>query len=53
MDLDTDEINYTKYKEILKAIKIFENRDDYIVPDSDMDEAIGIAIKYLKKYLEK
>lgn len=52
MDLDTDEINYTKHKEILKALEIFKKKDDYLVPCSDMDEAIKIAEKYLKKFLE-
>lgn len=51
MDLDNDEINSTKNKEILKALNVFENREDYVVPSSDMDEAIEIAMKYLKKFL--
>lgn len=51
MDLDKDEMIYTKNQEILKALDIFEHRENYIVPSSDMDEAIEIAIKYLKKYL--
>ena len=51
MDLDKDEMIYTRNQEILKALNVFENREDYVVPSSDMDEAIEIAIKYLKKYL--
>lgn len=51
MDLDKDEMIYTKKQEILKALNIFEHREDYIVPSSDMDEAIETAMKYLKKFL--
>ena len=51
MDLDKDELIYTRNQEILRALEVFERRDDYVVPSSDMDEAIKIAIKYLKKFL--
>lgn len=51
MDLDKDEMIYTKNQDILRALEVFERREDYVVPSSDMDEAIKIAIKYLKKFL--
>ena len=34
---------------IEKALEILKNKNDYIVPNSDMDEAIGFAIKFMEE----
>ena len=34
--------------EIKEAIKILERRNEWIVPNSDMDEAIEIILKYFE-----
>ena len=34
--------------EIKKALEILKNRHEYVVPNSDFDEAIGVAIEILE-----
>ena len=38
--------------EINKALEILKNKSDYIVPNSDMDEAIEVAIKVMEASIE-
>ena len=36
-----------------KALEILKNKNDYIVPNSDMDEAIQIAIEILENKIKE
>lgn len=38
--------------EISRAIEILKNKNDYIVPNSDMDEAIAVAISVMEQEIE-
>ena len=38
---------------IEKALEILKNKNDYIVPNSDMDEAIQIAIEILENKIKE
>ena len=53
MDCDLDEIEATKNRNkmsIEQAMKILEHKSDYLVPNSDIDEALDTLIEYLKKF---
>lgn len=63
-DLDLEELEATRkiyydkgkrkfYKDkmsIEQAMKILEHKEDYLVPNSDIDEALDTLIEYLKKF---
>ena len=56
MDCDLEEIEATKNRgkmSIEQAMKILENKSDYLVPNSDIDEALDTLIEYLKKLNEE
>ena len=38
--------------EISRAIEILKNKNDYIVPNSDFDEAIAVAISVMEQVTE-
>lgn len=38
--------------EISRAIEILKNKSDYIVPNSDFDEAIAVAISVMEQVTE-
>lgn len=38
---------------IEKALKTLKNKNDYIVPNSDMDEAIQVAIEILENKIKE
>lgn len=47
---DKDKRKFYKDKmSIEQAMKILENKSDYLVPNSDIDEALDTLIDYLKK----
>lgn len=53
-DLDLEEYQATRNlhkikMDIKQAMKILENKSDYLVPNSDIDEALDTLIDYLKK----
>lgn len=53
MDCDLEEIEATKNRSkmsIEQAMKILEHKSDYLVPNSDIDEALDTLIDYLKKF---
>ena len=53
MDLSDEELKATKNRnkmDIKQAMKILENKSDYLVPNSDIDEALDTLIEYLKKF---
>ena len=57
-DLDLEEYQATRnlHKDkmsIEQAMKILENKSDYLVPNSDIDEALDTLIDYLKKINEE
>ncbi len=55
MDLDNEEVKITKninnkeYKDLKQAIEIVKHRDEYLVPNSDMDWAIEVLLKFVEK----
>lgn len=56
MNLDDEELKATKNRgkmDIKQAMKILENKSDYLVPNSDIDEALDTLIDYLKKINEE
>lgn len=56
MNLDDEELKATKNRnkmDIKQAMKILENKSDYLVPNSDIDEALDTLIDYLKKLNEE
>lgn len=56
MNLDDEELKATKSRgkmSIGEAMKILENKSDYLVPNSDIDEALDTLIDYLKKLNEE
>ena len=56
MDLSDEELKATKNRnkmDIKQAMKILENKSDYLVPNSDIDEALDTLIDYLKKINEE
>ena len=38
--------------EINKALEILKNKHEYIVPNSDIDEAIGVAIEVMEASIQ-
>lgn len=53
MDLSDEELKATKNRNkmsIEQAMKILEHKSDYLVPNSDIDEALDTLIEYLKKF---
>lgn len=36
---------------IERAIDVLKCRENYIVPDTEMDEAINVAIEFLERYI--
>lgn len=63
MDCDKDELKATKeirkrrekameeQKERLSwAIKVLEHKEDFIVPNSDMFDAVDVLVEYVKKH---
>lgn len=56
MDLSDEELKATKNRgkmDIKQAMKILENKSDYLVPNSDIDEALDTLIDYLKNLMRK
>ena len=56
MNLDDEELKATKNRnkmDIKQAMKILDNKSDYLVPNSDIDEALDTLIDYLKKFNEE
>lgn len=56
MNLDDEELKATKSRgkmSIGEAMKILEHKSDYLVPNSDIDEALDTLIDYLKKLNEE
>ena len=56
MNLDDEELKATKNRgkmSIKQAMKILDNKSDYLVPNSDIDEALDTLIDYLKKINEE
>lgn len=54
-DMDKEELEATRnlHKDkmsIEQAMKILEHKEDYLVPNSDIDEALDTLIEYLKKF---
>lgn len=54
-DLDLEEYQATRNlhngkMSIEQAMKILEHKSDYLVPNSDIDEALDTLIEYLKKF---
>ena len=54
-DLDLEELEATRNlhdgkMSIEQAMKILEHKEDYLVPNSDIDEALDTLIEYLKKF---
>lgn len=48
---DKDKRKFYKDKmSIEQAMKILEHKSDYLVPNSDIDEALDTLIEYLKKF---
>ena len=37
---------------INRALEILKTKEDYIVPNSDFDEALEVAINFIKKTIE-
>lgn len=57
-DLDLEELEATRNlhnnkMSIEQAMKILEHKEDYLVPNSDIDEALDTLIDYLKKFNEE
>lgn len=56
MNCDDEELKATKNRgkmSIGEAMKILEHKSDYLVPNSDIDEALDTLIDYLKKFNEE
>lgn len=53
-DMDDEELKATRNNRekmsLEKAMQILEHKEDYLVPNSDIDEALDTLIEYLKKF---
>ena len=51
MDCDLEEIEATKNRgkmSIEQAMKILEHKEDYLIPNSDIYEAVDILVEHIK-----
>lgn len=53
MDLDDDELKATRFNDIQRALEILEKRTDYVLLNSDINNAIEVLIDFVKDKIKR